>query len=400
MTPLIITIVILLLAVSALLFIPWANVQAADRDTLNRTFYQDRLKELEQDSNLISAEEREKMVAELQQTLLHDIPDTPAEPAKPLGRSVLVLAVLLLIAVSVGVYLKTSNVQRVIEWQQVVEQTPQLMQRVMDQDAKPLTTEELARLGLGLRTRLQDDPGNVQAWQMLGRIGMVLGNATTATQAFEQAWKLAPNNAEAKLDYAEVLTRSSDPQDNQLGGDMLREALRADHTNIRALSLLAFSAFEQQRWQEAIGAWQIMLRLLPAQDQRRAIIERSIAQAKVEAGMDNVKQAVTISLTPDAEKALPVKGIVFVSVTDGVSNVPVAVKKVPLGHFPLSLTLDDTNAMMPDRLLSSLQQGVVKVHISQDGNPAMQSGDWFGESKLIPLLRQQPVQIEVSRQQP
>ncbi len=400
MTPLIITIVVLLLAVSALLFIPWGKGQVASRDALNREFYQDRLAELEQDSSHVSEEEREKMVAELQQTLLYDIPDAPADQAKPLNRIVLVPAVLLLVAVSVGVYLKTSNVQRVIEWRQVVEQTPQLMQRVMDQDAKPLTTEELTRLGLGLRTRLQEDPGNVQAWQMLGRIGMVLGNATTATQAFEQAWKLAPNNAEAKLDYAEVLTRSSDPQDNQLGGEMLRETLRTDHTNIRALSLLAFSAFEQQRWQEAIGAWQIMLRLLPAEDQRRTIIERSIAQAKVEAGMDNVKQAVTISLTPDAEKALPVKGIVFVSVTDGVSNVPVAVKKVPLGHFPLSLSLDDTNAMMPDRLLSSLQQGVVKVHISQDGNPLPQSGDWLGESKLIPLVSPQPVQIEVSHQQP
>ncbi len=400
MTPLIITIVVLLLAVSALLFIPWGKGSVASRDTLNRAFYQDRLAELEQDSGHVSEEEREKMVAELQQTLLYDIPETPVEQPEPLNRIVLVLAVLLLVAVSVGVYLKTSNVQRVIEWRQVVEQTPQLMQRVMDQDAKPLTTEELTRLGLGLRTRLQEDPGNVQAWQMLGRIGMVLGNATTATQAFEQAWKLAPNNAEAKLDYAEVLTRSSDPQDNQLGGEMLRETLRTDHTNIRALSLLAFSAFEQQRWQEAIGAWQIMLRLLPAQDSRRPVIERSIAQAKVEAGMDNVKQAVTISLTPDAEKALPVKGIVFVSVTDGVSNVPVAVKKMPLGHFPLSLSLDDTNAMMPDRLLSSLQQGVVKVHISQDGNPLPQSGDWLGESKLIPLVSLQPVQIEVSHQQP
>jgi cytochrome c-type biogenesis protein CcmI len=400
MTPLIITIVVLLLATSALLFIPWGSAGQADRDALNRNFYQDRLAELEQDGAGVSAEERAQTIAELQQTLLHDIPEAPDAPVQPLSRLVLVPAALLLVAVSVGVYLKTSSVQRVQQWRQVVEQTPGLMQRVMDPQAKPLTTEELTRLGLGLRTRLQDDPGNVQAWQMLGRIGMVLNNATTATQAFERAWTLAPDSIETKLDYAEVLTRSADPQDNQLGGDILRQALRADHTNIRALSLLAFSAFEQQRWQEAIGAWQIMLRLLPDNDSRRAVIERSIAQAKAEAGIDNVKRTVTISLSPAAQKALPGNAIIFVSVTDGVSSVPVAVKKLPSGHFPLSLTLDDADAMMSGRPLSSVQQGVVKVHISRDGTPAPKPGDWFGESKPISFQGRQPVQVEVSRQQP
>ena len=42
----------------------------------------------------------------------------------------------------------------------------------------------------------------------------------------------------------------------------------------RVLSLLAFNAFERQNYREAIGAWDMMLKILPANDQRRAVIER------------------------------------------------------------------------------------------------------------------------------
>ena len=188
----------------------------------------------------------------------------------------------LLVAVSVGSYLKTSGLAQVHAWRQATAETPALLKRVLDPQAAPLTMEEMARLGLGLRTRLQQQPDNLEGWMMLGRIGMVLNNATTATQAFAHAWKLAPTNSEAKLGYAEILTRSADEQDNQLGGLLLREMLKDDHTNIRVLSLLAFNAFERQNYREAIGAWDMMLRILPANDQRRAVIERSIDRARAQ----------------------------------------------------------------------------------------------------------------------
>ncbi len=46
------------------------------------------------------------------------------------------------------------------------------------------------------------------------------------------------------------------------------------------LSLYAFSAFEQQRFGEAVAAPEMMLKLLPAGDARRAVIERSIRLAQ------------------------------------------------------------------------------------------------------------------------
>lgn len=177
-------------------------------------------------------------------------------------------------------YYQTGGFEKVRIWQQSAAQAPALLERVLAPKAEPLNTEEMMRLALGLRTQLQSEPDNAEGWLMLGHIGMALNNASTATEAFARAYALAPENSEVVLAYAESLTRSSDPDDNRRGGELLRQLVRSDHANIRVLSLFAFNAFEQQRYDEAMAAWQMMLKLLPAGDQRRAVIERGIEQAR------------------------------------------------------------------------------------------------------------------------
>lgn len=195
----------------------------------------------------------------------------------PLTPLTVLLWVLPLAAIS---YSQTGSYQQVRAWQQATAQTPGLLARALDPQAQPLNEEEMARLALGLRTRLQNDAGNVEGWLMLGRIGMVLGNAGTATGAYANAYRLDPKNSDAALGYAEALTRSSDPEDNRRGGELLRRLVSRDHTDIRVLSLYAFNAFEQQRFGEAVAAWEMMLKLLPAGDARRAVIKRSIRLAQ------------------------------------------------------------------------------------------------------------------------
>jgi cytochrome c-type biogenesis protein CcmH len=176
-------------------------------------------------------------------------------------------------------YYQTGNYQQVKIWQQATAQAPALLDRALDPKADPLNEEEMSRLALGMRTQLQKNPGDIEGWIMLGRVGMALGNASIATDAYATAYRLDPKNSDAALGYAEALTRSSDPNDNRLGGELLRQLVRTDHSNIRVLSMYAFNAFEQQRFGEAVAAWEMMLKLLPANDTRRAVIERSIAQA-------------------------------------------------------------------------------------------------------------------------
>ncbi|EOC1472401.1 c-type cytochrome biogenesis protein CcmI [Cronobacter turicensis] len=392
MSALIMVIAVLLAGVAALVLYPWRDRRALSRDALNRTLYYSRLRELNDEP----PEAREALVVELQHSLLADIPEPRAQRTGHTGYGALLAGVLLVVAVSGGLFMATHSLKQVNAWQAAARETPSLMARVMDPHAAPLTVDELTRLGLGLRTRLQEEPRNAAGWAMLGRIGMVLNNADTATEAFKRAWQLNSQSTEARLDYAEVLARSAQPDDNRLGEQMLKAVAAQAPDNLRAQGLLAFSAFRQQRYPEAIAIWQSMLTRLPPDDARRAAVLRGIAQARVDSGMDNARLAVKITLSPVSNKALPDKGILFISVTDGVSGVPVLVKKLPLGHFPLTIMLDDADAMLPERGLEHVTQGIVKVHISRDGNAAVQPGDWTGERRFTTLNPASPVDVLVA----
>ena len=208
-----------------------------------------------------------------------EFPDDVIPDGKRGGFGLFVPGIVVALIVGAVSYYETGSYKQVQVWQQATAQAPALLERALDPKADPLNEEDMTRLALGLRTRLQADPTNVEGWIMLGRIGMVLGNASTATEAYANAYRLDPKNSDAALGYAEALTRSSDPDDNRRGGELLRQLVRGEHANVRVLSMYAFNAFEQQRFGEAVAAWEMMLKLLPANDTRRAVIERSIKQA-------------------------------------------------------------------------------------------------------------------------
>lgn len=398
-----ITLFLLLLAACTLFVAAgWWQRQAStgDRDRLNQRFYHQRIDELAQDEAQGVVAERPLMERELQQTLLADIPPAQAMQSHTSSRWILLPGLIVLIAVSLGTYLKTGGLAQFTGWMQVQQAYPELRARLMDPGAKPLSMEELARLELGLRTALQTEPDNLADWTMLGRLGMVLNNTEIASQAFEHALQLSPNDLALKQDYAEVLTRSSDPQDNRQASLLLHSLLKADPHNLRTLSLLAFNAYGQQQYDQAIDAWQTLLALLPADDKRHAMIARSIEKARSESGQQSRQLALTVTLTPEAEKMLPPDGVLYISVSDGDSPVPVAVKRMPLSHFPLTLTLDDSNAMMPDRLLSAQHQVAVRVRVSRDGSANPQPGDWLGLSAITPWDGHQSIAVEINKQLP
>ncbi|KAB7895852.1 c-type cytochrome biogenesis protein CcmI [Rouxiella sp. S1S-2] len=399
-------IVVLMLIGTALFVVPVVRGDRADlantRDDLNKAFYHHRLTELQEDEDqgVLSSPERPLFVQELQENLLSDIPGQASKVGKPIARWTLIPGVIVLLVVTFGFYLYAGGLGQVSAWDQVMNKMPELRERVADANAKPLNMADIQDLGLGLRSDLQNDPDNAKDWLMLGRVGMALNNASTATQAFARAYALSPNDMEIKLGYADVLTRSSDPQDNINGGNMLRDMLEHNQGNLQVLSLLAYNEYEQGHYPQAIGAWQVMLKILPADDKRAEMVKASIEQAKAKSGMDKVKLGVAVTLSPKAQQQLPQQGTVFISVTDGSSPVPVAVKKLPLSRFPLSVTVDDTNAMMPERLLSSLHQLKVRVRISQNGLATPASGDWYGDSPLTNFSGSGQVNIEINQQVP
>lgn len=207
---------------------------------------------------------------------------TPDRPGVSSGGMGVMLAVgLLMLVVSAGAWYATNNMQGVNDWRRARALTPALYERLFDSRSAPLDRQELLTLALGLRSQLQRDSANAEGWVILGRIGILLGDAGMAIQAYGRAHGLSPDNHEAASGYAQALLGSADPLDNQQGMQLLRTLIQQNNHSIPLLSLLAFSAFEQQRYDEAVFAWRQMLALLPEEDVRRPVIEQSIQQALV-----------------------------------------------------------------------------------------------------------------------
>ncbi|AJR09523.1 c-type cytochrome biogenesis protein CcmI [Photobacterium gaetbulicola] len=360
--------------------------EVASRDELNKAFFKDRMDELKEESSEGLVENKDELVVELQQSLLDDVPAGTEQKKTPVSTAMLIPGLIVLVGVSFGMYMKVGSLDKVQAWNDTVARLPELSQRLMD-ESNPLSDQEMDDLTLALRTRLHSEPNDATGWLLLGRIGMANRDAETAQDAMARAYRLDPSNPEVMLSYGQTLMMIGDPAQSERARLLLRSVLRVDHTNIRALSLLAFDAFEAGNFQQAINYWNMMKQVIGADDPRADMLDRSIARAQSQLERSNntaTSVSVTVELDPNVE--LPEQGLVIISVhsADG-APMPVAARRVPLSSFPISLTLDDNDSMIPERPMTSLQDMIIKARIDTDGNVTTRKGDWYGQSDIIPL---------------
>ena len=256
---------------------------SVQRDTLNKACYFERLKEIERDEKQGLLENTEQLKVELQQALLEDIPQhvsNKLEEGKNYGKLWFISGVLALGIIAVSAYFSVGAWQTEIMLEKSVEKLPHFFERMKTEETNPLNESEMQQFATALRLDLQKDPTNAKNWWLLGQIGLNLDKPQMSLESFARANKLDPKNNLYKLAYARILMFSEDPTDKLKGNNLLREVIREDHTNIDALSLLAFSYFETEDYKMAIVTWAMMLKLLPKDDQRVSIIERSIRSAR------------------------------------------------------------------------------------------------------------------------
>ncbi len=373
-------------------------VSRVTRDTLNTRFYHHRLDELAHDEAEGVVDHRNEHILELRQALLSDVPPAAVPAARPLSLWLLTPGIIVLLAVTAGLYLLTGGAAKQLAWQQTVSEMPALRMRIMDAKAPQLSADELARFAIGLRAGLLTQPENKTDWLILGRIGAVMNDVATATGAFERAWQFDPDDAAVTMEYAQVLIRSNDAGDNQQGIQLLRRLVATRPGNLQAMSLLAYGEYTAENYPRAIALWQQVLDRLPTQDSHAVDIRQALLRARQLSGQKMTRLNLQVSLLPGIEYHLPRPGRILVSVTDGMSSTPVAVKSLPLSRFPLSLSLDDSDAMLPERLLSAQKQVKVRVRISSDGRAEPEAGEWYGESALQDFNDGDRIQVQLDRQ--
>lgn len=187
----------------------------------------------------------------------------------------------LTLGISAFLVYQTGSIPQVQAWKQATAQTPVLLALWQQNPTEVSDNATLSRLALGMRTRLQEQPDDVNGWIQLGRIGYQLDNASLVIQAFEKARSLDPDNPQATLGLAEALTRSSSAEDVTRGGALLREMILKGNVTLAVLNLYAVNAQQQQHWQDAEIGWKAVLKLLSPDDPRVPTIERSIHEVQL-----------------------------------------------------------------------------------------------------------------------
>ena len=386
----------------------------ASRDELNKAFFKDRIHELENESQEGLVENRQELVSELQQSLLDDIPESEVKKPVHVSTGMLLPGIILIVGVSYGMYASVGGIQKVEAWHDAVNRLPQLSQRLLGDNSanEPLSDQDMSDLTLALRTKLHDNGDDPMGWLLLGRIAMANRDGETAEMAMKKAYDLNPVDGDIQLGYAQSLMLSGKPSASDMARQLLRNVIKKDHTNVQALSLLAFDAFEQNKFEQAIAYWSMMKKLIGPDDSRAPMLDRSIERAQARLNADDKAKAIfngsaasataetsskvsteqskqqvvaTISLAPNV--VMPKQGDIIISVhsADG-APMPIAAVKLPLTTpFPLTITLTDKDSMMPQRKLSSLSEMIVRARIDSDGNVMTKQGDWYGESQKVML---------------
>lgn len=380
-----------------------ANQDHLLRDELNTAFYKDRLQELQLETAEGLVDNPDELVEDLKQSLLDDIPaaeQTAEQPVSVAMKGIIISSLLLLVALSYAMYYQFGAYEQVKNWQDIRSQLPQLSQKLMAPQGQgvELSDQDMQDLSLALRTRLHEQPQDATGWLLLGRIALTNRDITTAVASLKRAYQLNAKDVGTQISYAQALMLSNDEADQQQARALLHSLAQQKVADLRVYSLLAFDAFEQADYATAIQYWQNMQLIVGENDSRYEMLTRSIENAQQQLmAVENTTSRLTIRVLLAPQVKLPATGILIVSVhPKDNAALPIAAASYPLDRFPVTITLDDRDNMMPTPLLSEQSEFVVRARIDQDGDVSSKEGDWHGQTGVVTFGA--PIDVVIDQQ--
>ena len=242
-----------------------------------------------------------------------------------------------------------------------------------------------------------------------------------AVDAYKRLVSMHAMTADAWANYADALASGNGGKLSGAPGDFLAEALRMDPDHPKALWLQASLLHEQRRYSEAVGVWQHLAAILPAGSSDAKIIAANIDEAQRLSGSTATPAATpaatpsaTPAMTPPAppEAAAQISGeidldpalraktspsstlFVFAKAADS-PGPPLAVVRTSVDQWPVKFSLNDSQAMLPQRKLSDFRRVIVEARISQSGQPLSQRGDLQGSSGALDPKSDKPIRVVI-----
>ncbi len=359
--------------------------QGAASDATNIAVYRDQMRELDADlaAGTLMREQHDEARRELERRMLEDVdPGGNAAPAAEPGRGTALAVGIAVPLVAALLYFAVGN--------------PRALAPVpAADDSQGVTAQQIENMVGRLAARMKENPDDVKGWVMLGRSYMVLDRFPEAVDAYANAVKRSPPDAQLLVDYADAVAMA---QGRRLAGEperLIAQALKLDPDNVKALMLAGTAAFEKLDFKGAIAHWERILKLVPPDSDTADSIRDGIADARKLAGTKPAPTSKatapapatvggTVRLAPGiAAKAAPDDTVFIFARAVAGPRIPVAVTRKRVRDLPATFKLDDSMAMSPSAKLSDHAQVVIGARVSKSGNPVAQPGDLEGLSAPV-----------------
>ena len=368
---------------------------------LNLAIYQQRLKELEENSeDDLSPEQKNILRQELKKSLLQDMEEKEeGEKADKLKQRSGILATFIGVSIpllALGLYgaLGPAELPEILSGQAIV---PTETQNAHNGAQGQLP--DVGKMVEKLEQRMSEDPDNAEGWQMLARSYMYMQRFTDAAMAYEKALALEENNPQTLTDYAEALAMVAQGDMQGKPTELVILALKLDPSFAKALWLAGAARVQIKDYQGGIDYWQRLIKMHEPNSEGAIELQKRIdmaAQALRESGTEPVLEkpaekfeiktiiSVEVKLDPQlASKTSPEDTLfVYAKAVNG-PPMPLAIIRKQVKDLPLKIVLDDSMAMTPRARLSGFERVYVGARISKAGNATAEAGDLQGRSVII-----------------
>lgn len=392
---------LLLLAALAFLLLPvlrGRRLQAEeDRTALNVALYEERLSELtaQQAAGTLTLEQYEMGRADAARELIDDTEGSDAHRSSNLGRAVPLIVAILVPLFGYGLYMQWGASDK--------------LQLTREFAVQPGSIEEMtARLERAVKAQ----PESTEAWYFLARTYMSQQRPADAAAAYEQLISLAGRQPELLGQWAQALYFAEDRSWTPRMQQLTDEALKGDPHEVTSLGLLGIAAYENERFDEAIGFWERLVATLPAEDPSREAIQGGIARAREQLGetasaslskpTGEPVAATGVALRVDVQLGAALAGevqptdtvFVFARAVSG-PPMPLAVKRLTVADLPATVSLSDADAMTPQLRLSNFEQVRLFARVSRDGDATR--GEWQGSTEPLTLHSEDAIELTIDQ---
>lgn len=440
------TVLVLLCAVFALIFpfIRTSKVEgqlacSADAETAqkrgheNVQNFQERLIEMQREleAGALTQADFLKIKAEMEWVLYDDAfstsgtsPRVSNSQTNTLPKALLAGVVVMLIALSYGLYFKLGAYSDVVDFAQSGPSShaqgadPQIEQAVNNRDMDALVVQ--------LHAKLQTMPDNLEGWMLLSKSALNIGRYDLAEEGYRRVIALVEKEGKSTAPFYGLLAQTLYFQAQGTISSKVQQALDSafagNPDEVNSLALLAMNHFESGNFDASIQYWQRILAADP-QHPSRTMIEQGIEQARARLGQPvaanepvaakEIGSSESAQTEPVAPASVQVRVALASGAAQGISPdttvfifarapsgppMPVAASRHTLRELPLTLTLSDANAMGPMAKLSQFEQVNLVARISTSGQPTAQPGDWEGIVEGVRVGQTGLVELVISQQ--